>query len=241
MTMPDKIRVGVLHDMSDGPAGSDVVAWMRREIDKVRAEGRLTFDVEFVEAYGLGLPAGTEAAVKRAFEDLARQDVVLIVGPAIGDNALAATPWVEAARIPTINWAGAERARSDYMFHLQVGSHEDESLVIGRHLQSIGARRAGVVYDLSPIGTRHLEFLEDEARIIGIEIVAAEAIEPLDEEALAAVDTVLAQQPDGFIYLGLGLSAPAVARRLTATGWIGPRIMNTAGLRGYHDLCRYAL
>ncbi len=232
--MTDTVRVGVLHDMSDGPAGSDVVEWLQRAIDAVRAEGRLTAEVEFVEAYGLGLPAGTEEAVKKAFDELSQQDVALIVGPAIGDNALAATAWVELAQIPTINWAGAERARSEYMFHLQVGSHEDESLVIARHLKSLGASRLGVVYDLSPIGTRHLEYLEDEARIIGVEIVAAEQISPLAEEAQNAVDNVLAHKPDGFVYLGLGLSAPAVARRLTETGWVGHRIMNTAGLRGYH-------
>lgn len=232
--MTETVRVGVLHDMSDGPADSDVVRWLRQEIDAVRADGRLTAEVEFIEAYGLGLPAGTEEAIKKAFDELARQNVVLIVGPAIGDNALAATSWVEEARIPTINWAGAERARNDYMFHLQVGSHEDESLVIARHMKAVGADRLAVVYDLSPIGTRHLEYLQDEARIIGIEIVAAESIAPLAEEASDAVGKVLAHRPDGFVYLGLGLSAPAVARQLTESGWSGPRIMNTAGLRGYH-------
>jgi hypothetical protein len=61
--------------------------------------------------------------VVRAFEELADQDAVMIVGPAIGDNALIATPLAEKHRIPTINWAGAERARGEYMFHHQVGSH----------------------------------------------------------------------------------------------------------------------
>jgi ABC-type branched-subunit amino acid transport system substrate-binding protein len=119
------------------------------------------------------------------------------------------------------------------MFHLQVGSHEDESLVMARHLHAVGARRIGVVYDLSPIGTRHLKYLEDEARILGLEIVAAEGISPLSDNAADAVDRVLAASPDGFVYLGLGLSAPAVARPLAAHGWQGPRILNTAGLRGY--------
>jgi ABC-type branched-subunit amino acid transport system substrate-binding protein len=92
----------------------------------------------------------------------------------------------------------------------------------------------GVVYDQSPIGTRHLKYLEDEARIIGLEIVATEAISPLTEDATTEVERVLASSPQGFVYLGLGLSAPAVAPPLTTTGWQGPRIMNTAGLRGYH-------
>lgn len=233
--MVGTVRVGVLNDMSADAesASGDVTDWLAREVAAVQAAGRLQAEVQFVHAYGLGLPTGTAAAVERAFMELARQDVVMIVGPAIGDNALAATPWVERERIPTINWAGAERGRGEWMFHLQVGSHEDESLVMARHLHRVGARRLGVIYDQSPIGTRHLKYLEDEALILGLEIAAAEAVSPLAEDAGAEVDRVLAAGVDGFVYLGLGLSAPAVARPLAARGWQGPRIMNTAGLRGY--------
>lgn len=233
--MAVKVRVGILNDMGDGPdAPGDITDWLTREITAVQAAGRLDAEVEFAHSYGLGLPSGTEAAVERAFMELARQDVAMIVGPAIGDNALVATPWVERERIPTINWAGAERARGEWMFHHQVGSHEDESLVMARHMKAVGADRIGVVFDQSPIGTRHLQYLEDEARIIGLEIVATAAISPLTEDASQDVARVLAAQPQGFVYLGLGLSAPAVGRPLAASGWQGPRIMNTAGLRGYH-------
>jgi branched-chain amino acid transport system substrate-binding protein len=90
------------------------------------------------------------------------------------------------------------------------------------------------VFDQSPIGTRHLEYLYAEAAIIGLEVVAAEPVSPLATDAEAEVAKVLAGDPDGFVYLGLGLSAPPVARALTTRGWQGPRIMNTAGLRGYH-------
>ena len=232
--MARKVRVGVLNDMCDGPpATGDITPWLAREVAAVQASGRLDAEVEFVHAYGLGLPAGSADAVERAYMELARQDdIVIIAGPAIGDNALIATPLVERERIPTINWAGAERARGEYMFHLQVGSHEDESLVIARHMQAIGATRLGVVFDQSPIGTRHLKYLEDEARIIGLKIVATAAISPLEDDATGDVNTVLASKPDGFVYLGLGLSAPAVSQPLAASGWQGPRIMNTAGIRG---------
>ena len=233
--MTARIKVGVLNDMAESAeeTQNDITGYLRREVAVVQLAGRLDADVEFVHSYGLGLPAGTPAAVARAFDELVRQDVVMIAGPAIGDNALIATPLVEAARVPTINWAGAERARGEYMFHLQVGSHEDESLVVARHMRAIGALRLGVVYDESPIGTRHLKYLEDEARIIGLEICAAEPISPLEDDAGEAVEKVLASKPDGFVYFGLGLSAPAVARPLATSGWHGPRIMNTAGLRGY--------
>lgn len=229
-----KVRVGVLNDMCDEPPlVGDITPWLEREVAALQACGRLDAEVEFVHACGHGLPTGSADAVERAFMELARQpDIVLIAGPAIGDNALIVTPLVERERIPAINWAGAERARGEWMFHLQVGSHEDESLVIARHMQAIGAGRLGVVYDQSPIGTRHLEYLIDEARIIGIVIAAAEPVSPLEHDASNAVERVLAHKPDGFVYLGLGLSAPAVARPLAARAWQGPRIMNTAGIRG---------
>jgi branched-chain amino acid transport system substrate-binding protein len=230
--MAAPIRVGILNDLSDGPPGpADIERWLALAADELTAQGRLDREVAFVHAFGLGLPSGTAAAVERAYAALAEQDVLLIVGPAIGDNALIATPLAERYRVPTLNWAGAERARSDYMFHLQVGSHEDESILLARHLAQRGDGRIGVVYDRSVIGRRHLEFLQAEADILGLRIAASSAVAPLAEEAAAAVDPLLGA--DALVYLGLGVSAPAVARALTARGWDGPRLMNTAGIRGY--------
>jgi ABC-type branched-subunit amino acid transport system substrate-binding protein len=232
--MTATVRVGVLNDMAAvPPAPGDVTPWLEREVAALQACGRLDADIEFVHAYGLGLPEGTAQAVENAYAELTQAQVSLIVGPAIGDNALIATPLADRFEIPTINWAGAERARSRWMFHLQVGSHEDESLVMARHLDTLGAGRIGVIYDDSPIGTRHLAYLEDEAAILKQEIVATEAITPLETDASDAVRRVLESGPDAICYLGLGISAPAVAAPLRKSGWQGPCIMNTAGLRGY--------
>lgn len=233
--MAAPFRIGILNDMSDGPpgTGSNIERWLRLAVDDVTAQGRIDRGVEFVHAWGLGLPSGTAAAVERAFADLVQQDVLLITGPAIGDDALVATPLAERYRIPTINWAGTERGRSNYMFHLQVGSHEDESIVLVRHLASGGAKRIGVVHDRSPIGRRHLFFLQEEADVLGVRIAASESVSPLAEEAGVETGVVLDVGIDALVYLGLGLAAPAVARAATARGWDGPRAMNTAGMRGY--------
>lgn len=232
--MPQPVRLGVLNDQTDiAPAHDSLTDWLHREIADLRAAGRLPVEVELVHAYGMGLPWGSAQSLERAYRELLDQDVALIIGPAIGDNALLATPWVERDRVPTINWSGAERARGEWMFHLQVGSHEDESLVMARHLAAVGCKRVAVIYDLSPIGVQHLKYLRDEARIVGLDIVYAAGIQPLAKDAVGEVRTALANDPDGFVYLGLGPSAPAVAKALAESGWQGPRIMNTAGLRGY--------
>lgn len=232
--MAAPMRVGILNDMSEAAVWpGELERWMRLCVEDLARAGRLDREVEFVLAAGMGLPSGTAAAVEKAFAELAAQDVLLIVGPAIGDNALVATPLAERRRIPTLNWAGAERARGDYMFHLQVGSHEDESVVLARHLAASGSPRVGVIYDRSPIGRRHLHFLQLEAEVLGLSIVASASVSPLAQAATAEVDQVLAGGADAVVYLGLGLSAPPVAGRLRESGFTGPCAMNTAGLRGY--------
>jgi ABC-type branched-subunit amino acid transport system substrate-binding protein len=229
---PAPYLVGVLDDTGSS-AGRGLERWLRLATEDLLASGRLDREVELVHAEGLGLPQGTAANVQRAFGELVDHDVLLIVGPAIGDNALVATPLAEAAEVPTINWAGTERARGEWMFHLQVGSHEDESLVLARHLCDLGATRVGVIFDRSPIGRRHLSFFVDEAELLGLTIGATASIPPLAADAQAQLEAVAATDCDAVCYLGLGLSAPAVGRGLHAAGFEGPRAMNTAGLRGW--------
>lgn len=245
---PAVVKVGILNDMADlgadpvtdapgpdlcAPVPGDLSGWIEREVAAVRAAGRLDAEIEFIHAYALGLPSGTAEAVEQAYRQLADAGASLIVGPAIGDNALVVTPLAEQLRIPTINWAAAERARGRWMFQHQGGSHEDESLVIARHMARLGLRRLAVAYDLSPVGTRQLKYLECEARVLGVQISAREGLSPLAENVDSTIAALLAGEPDGFVYLGSGQSAPPIARALDRAGWQGPRIMNMAGLRGY--------
>lgn len=232
--MKKPIRIGILNDLSAEPPGpSDIAQWLRLAVDELVSNGRIAHEIEFINAWGLGLPSGTASAVECAYEELANQDVLMIVGPAIGDNALVTTPFAERYRIPTINWAGAERARSEYMFHLQVGSHEEESIVLARYFASLDVNRVGVVFDRSSIGERHLQFLQSEADIIGLKIAAASGINPLANNAATQVNALLDARIDALIYLGLGIAALPLACEISARGWMGPRAMNTAGIRGY--------
>jgi len=235
--MAAPVRVGILHDMSDAvddefPGGS-LEARLRPAVEERVASGRLDREVEFVHAAGLGLPEGSAAAVARAFGALDEQDVLLVVGPAVGDNALVATPLADEARLPTINWAGTERARSEFMFHLQVGSHEDESVLLARHVASLGASRVGMVFDRSPIGRRYAAFFESECGVLDLELTARTAIAPLAEDATDEVAAARASGADALVYLGLGLVGTVVARAHRDAGWDVPAAMNSAGLRGY--------
>ncbi len=240
--MTEPILIGVLNDgerPSDLDEGSEssatysqLAADMRLPVDAAIAAGRIDREVAFVHEYQQGLPNGTAHAVERAFGALVEAGVLLIVGPAIGDNAIVATPLADAYATPAINWSASERARSDYMFHLQVGSHEDESILMARYLSTNGHRRLGVIYDRTPIGRRHMSFFENECELLGVGISARISIPPLPSDATAQVQAVVDERVDAVVYMGLGWAGREVAKARTALGFDVPAVMNAAGMRG---------
>jgi ABC-type branched-subunit amino acid transport system substrate-binding protein len=209
------------------------VRWLRFAVDELVANGRLDRNVEFVHGWGLGLPTGTAAAVEHAYAELIAGGALLIIGPAIGDNALVAAPLAQRHRTSTINWAGSERARNEYMFHLQVGSHEDEPAVLVRYLASCGITRVGLVSDRSPIGRQYKSFFEIEADVAGLSVTANVSIPPLADEADTKISSIIEAGVEAIAYVGLGVAVPAVARSIAARQWRGLRVMNSAGIRGH--------
>jgi ABC-type branched-subunit amino acid transport system substrate-binding protein len=231
------ILVGVLRDTagatSDEGIDAQLDAALRLAIDEVRSAGRLDREVALVYERGLGLPGGTAAAVERAYAELAARDVLLVVGPAIGDNALVATPLADATRLPTINWSGAGHARSEWMFELQVGSHEDEPVVLARHVAATGARRIAFVSDRSPIGRRYAAYFEAECDTLGLDVVMRRSVSPLADDLTGDVQTLRDAAPDAVVYLGLGVAGRVVGRARAAAGWDVPGFMGAAGMFGH--------
>ena len=160
----------------------------------------------------------------------------MIVGPAIGDNAIVATPFAERAPGADDQLGRLRARRSEYMFHLQVGSHEDESIVLARHMASIGARsgRRGVRPLADRPASRRLPRRRGRgARARGrrprLGVHRSPRTPPPRSTGCSR------PVPTGCVYLGLGLAAPAVAKRAhRARVGRTTRAMNTAGMRG-HD------
>jgi ABC-type branched-subunit amino acid transport system substrate-binding protein len=232
------LLVGLLRDTTvSSPTrseeGPDVEPVLRLALDDAVAAGRLDREVEIVRVECVGLPRGSAHAVEQAYAELAASGVLLVAGPAIGDNALVATPLAEAAHLPTINWSGAGHARGEWMFHLQVGSHEDEPVVLARHIANTGAARVALVYDRSPIGRRYASYFETEAERLGLEIGARRSVPPVLDDGVDDIAALRASSPDALVYFGLGLSGRALGRARAAAGWTAPAYMGAAGMWGH--------
>jgi branched-chain amino acid transport system substrate-binding protein len=230
-TSPLPVRVGLLYDF---PQAGDLFAKaLQMGIDEVAATGRLDRGVELVERAARGLPSGSEAEVARAFAALCDDDVVAIVGPAISDNALIVAPLCDAARVPAINYTGGERTRSQWMFHYQVGSLEEEPPVLAQRMVQRGFTRAAVLFDQSPVGRRYAECFEAARARLGLEVTGTATIAPLAENAEALLTRLRSGRPDVLVYFGLGVASRAVALARAALDWDIPVLANSALMFGY--------
>jgi branched-chain amino acid transport system substrate-binding protein len=225
------IRIGFLYDF---PRGDGLfIDALRLGLDEVAATGRLDREFEFVEDQAQGLPAGSEHDVKRSFAKLDDEGIVALIGPSISDNALIAAPLCDAARIPAINYSGGERTRSQWMFHYQVGSLEEEPPILAARMVERGLQRAAIVFDNSPVGRRYAEYFEAARGRLGLEVTGTASISSLAESADEILTRLRGGNPDVLVYFGLGVSSRAVALARLELGWDIPVLANSALMFGY--------
>jgi ABC-type branched-subunit amino acid transport system substrate-binding protein len=229
----------VLYDFPQGDSGALFEGALRLGVvdatsSRPLAEARpLNREVDFVTSHARGLPIGSEDELVRAFDELADSGVLAIVGPSISDNCLIAAPRADAHRVPSINYSGGERTRSEWMFHYQLGSLEEEPVILAERLHQRGLRRAAVIYDQSPVGRRYFDRFDAARTRCGIELAASIAIPTIADDLQAIVAQLQPSAPDALVYFGLGMASHAVAVALDALEWRLPVVANSALMFGY--------
>jgi ABC-type branched-subunit amino acid transport system substrate-binding protein len=223
----------VLYDFPLPDGGATTEQALRMGLDEVRADGRLDREIELVTEQVAGLPMGSEHDVLRGFRALDEAGCLLVIGPAISDNALITTPVGDDVGLVTINYTGGERTRGRYGFHYQVGSLEEEPAALADRLRQRGLTHPAVVHDRSPVGKRYAECFDDAAAMLGLEITGRHAVSPLADDLTGPLTRLREGRPDSLVYLGLGMASRAVALGIEALGWSVPVVANSALMFGY--------
>jgi ABC-type branched-subunit amino acid transport system substrate-binding protein len=223
--------LGVLYDFPQHDGGASFEQALRLGI--ASSPVRLDRTVELHPLQVAGLPAGSERDVINGFQQLDQSGVVAIVGPSISDNGVIVRGLADAAQVPCINYTGGEVTRSEWMFHYQVGSLEEEPVVLAQHLADRELSTVGLLYDDSVVGSRYADAFATAAGDNGIEIVASATVSPLAEDLSGAVKSVRDQDPAALCYLGLGMAARPVALAIKDQGWSVPVVANSALMFGY--------
>ncbi len=224
------VRIGLLFDYPQSDGGTSFEHAVRLGLT---ASGADLDASSIIRCQTLGHPAGSVEAVIAGFDRLVADGVDLIVGPSISDNCLGARDAADRAEVPAINYSGGERTRSEWMFHYQVGSLEDEPPLLVARMHERAMRTCVVVHDISVVGERYREVFGWSASAGGVEIAASVGIDPLATDADAVMAELRHHEPDVLVYLGLGAASHAVATAILAAGWDITVLANSALIFGY--------
>ncbi|HLX87337.1 MAG TPA: ABC transporter substrate-binding protein, partial [Acidimicrobiales bacterium] len=227
---PAPILVGVLYDFPQGDGGALFEDALRLGLDAGRGPDR---PVELVACHARGLPGGTAHEMEQAFHELADAGVLAVMGPSISDNALVVRPLTDSRRVPTINYSGGERTRGEWMFHYQVGSLDEEPVVLAAHLAARGATTVALAHDHSAVGRGYATAFAEACASSGVELVASSPVSPLAEDLSPVVRRLRSADPQFVTYLGLGVAARALALALESEKWDVPVVANSALMFGY--------
>ncbi|MBW2698575.1 MAG: ABC transporter substrate-binding protein [Deltaproteobacteria bacterium] len=227
------IRVGVLFDYPPPLGNQYFEAGFPVGLDEVVRTGRLDVPVEVVTRQSVGLPMGSASDVSRAFAELDREGVLVVVGPSISDNSVVIRDDAAAARLPVLNWAGGEQARGEWMFHYPIGSLGDEPPILAARLAERSLGHPAVVHDDSIVGRSYRDHFSAAAVRVGLEIAGAAAIDPVATDVRAQLQDLWSSGPNALLYFGVGESSRALALALADLGWDVPVLACSALMYGY--------
>ena len=135
--------------------------------------------------------------------------------------------------MPCINYTGGERTRGEFMFHYQVGSLEEEPVVLARHVAGRAQQRGGGPRRTRPSAGATPSASPSAAVALASPSPARRPCAPLAEDVTPEVARLRAGAPEGLVYLGLGVAARAVALAVQSEKWDVPVVANSSLMFGY--------
>ncbi|MBX3511492.1 MAG: ABC transporter substrate-binding protein [Hyphomonadaceae bacterium] len=218
--------VGFLADLRSGDRMKQYEQIAQMAFDECRRSGAFNLDVDLRMKEVEGLPRGSGDDVVAAYEELAAEGAVAIIGPFVTDNCTYLKPTVERIGVPAIAWCGASSWLGRWTFSLPNGSLLDEGPYLAAYARRKGYRHVAVLRDASEIGDTYWRFFERAARRYGLSISSNQAIEPLATDLSAEIRLARETGADALVYLGYGMSLLGVNAALD--GWDVPRLATTA-------------
>ncbi len=235
VTTRSRIRIGVLHDSpwsEGGRAAFDAAVGFG--LEPAVSAGRIPpVDLVHAQVRGLPLPDGSARDIERGFRELEAADVLAIIGPGLTDSTFVAQPLNDAAEIAAINYAGVEVSRSEFMFHFQIGSLEEEPTLLSQHIGSLDPESVALLNDDSYIGRRKAEFFIEASATDRLNVVSRQEVSSSTTDLTREVERLRPLEPNVVVYLGLWEGAHALSQALTTASWAPSVVANSALLMGY--------
>jgi len=157
-------------------------------------------------------------------EQFIREDVFALFGYVGTPTALAALPLVTQARIPFFGpFTGAQALRDPFnrhVFHVRA-SYFDETALIVRQLTALGLNKIAVFKQNDSYGQAGLDGVLRALSAINLEPVAVGGVARNSVDVDAAVQAIVAKQPDAVVQISAYKSCAAFIRAAHKAGYAG--------------------
>lgn len=229
------VKVGICLDFPIEDVKQSFLDACRLAFDEALEHGTLDRPARLIIRDVEGLPRGDADDVVRAWQELADQGCVGIIGPMISDNSLAVKEHMANAprKVSTITWSGTDRQYDEYMFGFGNGSLPEEGYLIAEAIADRGLKTVAVVFERSAPGYEYAEFFTDACRREGLEIVHSEGVGQTDRDLTKTVARLQTRNPDAVAYFGFGLPGIEMNAAFIAADYSPPRYMCTAFINCY--------
>lgn len=247
------VKVGICLDFPIAHNTQVFLDACRLAFDEAHQSGILDRPARLIVRNVEGLPRGDANDVVNAWQELADEGCVGIIGPMISDNCLAVREHMANAprKVATITWAGTDRQYDEYIFGFGNGSLPEEGYLIAEAIADRGLKTVAVVFERSAPGYEYIEFFDDACRREGLAILHSEGIGQVDRDLTKTVARIQQRNPDALVYFGFGLPGMEMNLAFAAANYDPPRYMCTAficcytsaewmkGLRGWIGVDQY--
>ena len=181
-----------------------------------------------VEVIVLDDETDVNKAVLAADRLLKKDNVVAVIGPTVSGNTLALTAKFEAARVPLVSCAAAEkivRPVTPFVFK----TAQSDRLAVARiltHARKRGYARLAILTVSDGYGQAGREVLKELVPAAGFELAADEVYGPKDTDMTAQLTKIKGTAPDAIICWGTNPGPAVVAKNRVQLGIATPLYMS---------------
>ncbi len=227
-----EIKVGT-HLALTGPAavvGKPISAGAKMYFDFINAKGGVHGrKISFVAEDDGFLPSRAKEAVKKLIH---RDKVFCIVGPLQGAGIAAATPDINAAKIPVLFPMSAldslYNPTNRYIFGWVIPYQDSSALLINYAVKELGVKRIAAVHQWGPVGDTNKKAFVKEAKRHGIQLVMNEKLKNVKMDYSGLVAKMKAEKADCVVSTPtLQWTAPLM-KEIERQGWKVIRIIGMA-------------
>jgi branched-chain amino acid transport system substrate-binding protein len=232
--MGQSIKIGVCVDADWGSAADEIFRdSVTFAVNEAQEKGIVDRPIDVEYRYVEGLPRGSAHDVLLAWQELAAEGVLGIIGPFISDNCIAIRSYIErSGQVPTVSGCGTDRWYGEWCFGVSNGSLSEEPYLIANFLGHQGAVKIAAVVDRSAIGREYFDGFQAAADREGLQVTFHEDISQIESNLGPVVERARASNPDALLYLGFGVPAVHINKELERIGWDPLRVMNGAFMAG---------